>query len=197
MKMVARVNSKYRFRNSGGSAQSVYGYVLDSFCECDRIRPEHKYRPGEGLRVHVLFVQCSRRIVTDGSLFVKAKAIALHIRCGLHATKLRQRKLHLALLNAKFTLTGTPHFPSHFPPNANFHCCVAALLLCCAATLLRCCFAALLRFCAVALLRCVFAALLLCCAAALLHCCVAALLLCNAAAFTSAWTVKPLGTCPW
>jgi hypothetical protein len=108
--------------------------------------------------------QCSQRKNRLASLngrIVKAKAIVLHILPGLHATKLRQRKLHLALLNAKFALTGTLHFPSHFPSNANFHCCVAALLLCCAATLLRCCFAALLRFCAVALLRCFFAALLL------------------------------------
>ena len=97
--------------------------------------------------------------------FAKAKAIVLHILPGLHATKLRQRKLHLALPNVKFTLTGTPnfpsHFPFHFPSNANFH------------------------FCAAALLCCYFAALLLCCAAAFLRCCFAALLLCNAAAFTS------------
>ena len=79
MKMIARVNSKYHFRNSDGSAQSVYGYVLDGFCECDRIRPEHKYRPGEGLRVHVLFVQCSRRIVTDGSLFTRRLNGVLHV----------------------------------------------------------------------------------------------------------------------
>ena len=79
MKMIARVNSKYHFRNSDGSAQSVYGCVLDGFCECDRIRPEHKYRPGEGLRVHVLFVQCSRRIVTDGSLFTRRLNGVLHV----------------------------------------------------------------------------------------------------------------------
>ena len=79
MKMLARVNSKYRFRNSGGSAQSVYGYVLDGFCECDRIRPEHKYRPGGGIRVYVLFVQCSRRIVTDGSLFTRRLNGVMHV----------------------------------------------------------------------------------------------------------------------
>ena len=79
MKMLARVNSKYRFRNSGGSAQSVYGYVLDGFCECDRIRPKQKYRPGEGLRVQVLFVQYSRRIVTDGSLFTRRLNGVLHV----------------------------------------------------------------------------------------------------------------------
>jgi hypothetical protein len=79
MKMIARVNSKYRFRNSGGSAQSVYGYVLDGFCECDRIRPKQKYRPGEGLRVQVLFVQYSRRIDTDGSLFTRRLNGVLHV----------------------------------------------------------------------------------------------------------------------
>jgi hypothetical protein len=37
---------------------------------------------------------------------VKAKAMVLQTLFDLHAAKLRQRKLHLALVNAKLTLSG-------------------------------------------------------------------------------------------
>ena len=72
------------------------------------------------------FSQRKNRLASLNVRIAKAKAVVLHILLGLHTAKLRQRKRHLALLNAKSTTrrthilprcsSSTSPFPSHEAP---------------------------------------------------------------------------------